>query len=330
METRRVFSVIQEHAMQVFASLDEVALSQPQAISVGVFDGVHRGHQFVLARTAEVAARLGAQVTVVTFWPPPVAVLRPQTPIHCLSLPDEKADLLADLGIVAHTIILPFTPEMAEWAPETFMAALAAHMPLVAMVEGDDFSLGHNRAGTLDWLSGYGQTHGIQVEGVARRAEGGTPISSTRIRAALAEGNVAEAAELLGQPYRLHGTVVHGEARGRELGYPTANLSLDPLKFIPANGIYAVRAWDVATPEAVWNGAASIGTRPTFGGTDRRVEVYMLDASPDLYGTTLAVDFIAWLRDERAFSSREALIAQMADDVRAARRILHGPETGAR
>jgi riboflavin kinase/FMN adenylyltransferase len=315
--------------MQVFASLDEVSLTQPQAVSVGVFDGVHRGHQFVLARTAEVAARLGAEVTVVTFWPLPIAVLRPQTLIQCLSLPGEKADVLARLGTVAHTIILPFTPEVAHWAPETFMAALAARLPLAALVEGDDFSLGHKRAGTLDWLTTYGQAHGFLVEGVARRAEGGTPISSTRIRAMLAEGNVAEAAELLGRPYRLQGMVVHGEARGRELGYPTANMQLDPLKLIPANGIYAVRAWDMATPGVVWHGAASIGTRPTFGGTERRVEVFLLDASPDLYGHTLAVDVIAWLREERAFSSREALIAQMADDVRVARRILHGPETGA-
>lgn len=316
--------------MQVFASLDEVALTQPQAVSVGVFDGVHRGHQFVLASTAEMAARLGAQVTVVTFWPLPIAVLRPHTPIHCLSLPAEKLDLLAHLGIIDNTVILPFTPEMAQWAPETFMAALAAHMPLAALVEGDDFSLGHNRAGTLEWLAHYGQTHGIQVEGVLRRTEGNVPISSTRIRSDLAEGRVAEAAELLGRPYRLHGVVVHGEARGRELGFPTANMQIDPLKLIPANGIYAVRAWDAATPEIVWNGAASIGTRPTFGGTERRVEVYLLDVSPDLYGTILAIEFIAWLRDERAFSSREALIAQMAEDVRDARRILHGPETGAR
>jgi riboflavin kinase/FMN adenylyltransferase len=315
--------------MHVFTTLDEVALHRPQAITVGTFDGVHRGHQYLIQRTAQVAARLGAEVTVVTFWPPPVAVVRPGTPIQCLTLPAEKHAALAALGSVAQVIVLPFTPETALWPPERFMAALADHMPLAALVEGDDFSLGHNRAGTMAWLADYGQAHGFVVECVARQAAGIAPISSTRIRALLAAGDVAGAADLLGRPYQLSGTVVRGDARGRDLGYPTANLQLDPLKLIPGNGIYAVRAWETGTPDVVWMGAASIGTRPTFGGTDRRVEVYLLDVHPELYGATLMVEMIAWLRAERAFPSSEALIAQMADDVSAARRVLQGQEMGA-
>lgn len=315
--------------MHVFTTLDEVALHRPQALTVGAFDGVHRGHQYLIQRTAEVAAQLDAAVTVVTFWPPPVAVVRPGTPIQCLTLPAEKYAALAALGSVAQVIVLPFTPALALWPPEQFMTALADHLPIAALVEGDDFSLGHNRAGTLTWLADYGQAHGFVVEGVARRATAGTPISSTRIRALLAAGDVAGAAELLGRPYQLSGEVVRGDARGRELGYPTANVQPDPLKLVPGNGIYAVRAWAATAPQQVWWGAASIGTRPTFAGTDRRVEVYVLDGHPDLYGVTLTVEMVAWLREERTFSSSEALIAQMADDVSAARRVLQGQETGA-
>jgi riboflavin kinase / FMN adenylyltransferase len=320
----------QEHVMQSFAGLDGLALTHPQAVSVGVFDGVHAGHRYLLGRTAQVAARLGAEVTVVTFWPPPVAVIRPEQPVQCLMLPQEKIAALAALGEIAQVVVLPFTSEMAQWSPEQFMQALRAHMPLAAMVEGDDFSLGHDRAGTMDWLAAYGAAHGIQVERVMRREDEGAPISSTRIRQLIAAGDVAGAAELLGRPYFLQGEVVHGDHRGRELGYPTANMQIDPLKLIPANGIYAVRAWDAATPERVWQGAASIGVRPTFNGTDRRVEVYLLDVNLDLYGQTLCVEMIAWLREERAFAGTAALIAQMAEDVSTARRILDGQEMGAK
>ncbi len=315
--------------MQSFAGLDGLALTRPQAVSVGVFDGVHAGHRFLLARTAQVAERLGAAVTVVTFWPPPVAVIHPEQPVRCLMLPDEKIAAFAALGNVANVVTLPFSSEMAQWPPERFMAELQARMPLVALVEGDDFSLGHNRAGTMDWLAAYGATHGFHVERVMRRQDAGMPISSTRIRRLLDQGNVAGASELLGRPYFLRGEVVHGDHRGRELGFPTANMAIDPLKLIPANGIYAVRAWDAATPHLIWQGAASIGVRPTFNGTDRRVEVHLLDVNPDLYGHVLCVEMIAWLREERAFAGTAALVAQMTEDVTAARRILDGQETGA-
>lgn len=314
--------------MHVFSSLEAVALTRPQAITIGVFDGVHRGHQYLIQRTVEAAARLGAEVTLITFWPPPVMVLQPALAAQVLMLPEEKAAVLARLGTIQQMIVLPFTTEMAQWSPDRFMATLRQHLPIVALVEGDDFTLGHKRAGTVEWLQGYGAAHGIIIDHVARRATDGQPISSTRIRQLLVAGEMREAAALLGRPYQVRGEVVHGDGRGRTLGFPTANLQIDAAKLIPANGIYAVRAWNGRTPQRVWGGAANIGLRPTFGGTERRVEVFLFDIDLDLYGETLCVELIQRLRDERAFADSAALIAQMTLDVRLARQIL-GQEMGA-
>jgi riboflavin kinase/FMN adenylyltransferase len=171
-------------------------------------------------------------------------------------------------------------------------------------------------------LQTYGTRHGITVESVSRRDAGSLPISSTRVRHALEAGDVSAATDLLGHTYDLVGEVVHGDARGRTLGFPTANLRVDPLKLVPADGIYAVRAWRARTPEVVWMGAASIGIRPVFGGRERVIEVYLLDVHPDLYGEALYVTFVQRLREERDFPSIEALVAQMEHDVAAARRAL--------
>ncbi len=312
--------------MHVFAALDAVALRAPQAVTIGVFDGVHRGHQYLLARTRELAAAHGAETTVVTFWPPPIRVLQPDRAIHVLMLPDEKAEVLAGLG-VDNLITVPFTPEFAHWSPERFMTEMAAHLPIVALAEGDDFSMGYQRAGTIAWLQSYGAAHGLTVEHVARRETAGQPISSTRIRTLVAAGEMGAARDLLGRPYQLRGEVVHGDARGRELGYPTANLAIDPLKLIPAKGIYAVRAWAEQAPATVWQGAASIGVRPVFGGGALLVEVYLFDVTVDLYGATLCVDLIERLREERTFPSVADLITQMGHDVATARHILEH-ETG--
>ena len=316
--------------MHVFSSLDAVALTHPQAVTIGVFDGVHRGHQYLIQQTVETAARLGAEVTLVTFWPPPIVVLQPDIPPNVLMLPSEKEAALAQMGTIAQVIVLPFTPELAQWSPDTFMAALREHMPIAALVEGDDFTLGHQRAGNGAWFHAYGHTHTIAIERVPRRETAGEPISSTRIRRMVTGGDVADAATLLGRPYFLQGEVVHGDGRGRTLGFPTANLQIAPIKLIPANGIYAVRAWDARTPHIVWGGAANIGTRPTFGGTERRFEVFLLDIDLDIYGVTLCVEMVQRLREERMFADSESLIAQMSQDVDVARRILGDQETGAK
>lgn len=315
--------------MRVFASLAEVALDRPQAVTIGVFDGVHRGHHYLISRAAACAAELDAGVTVVTFWPPPAAVLQPQLPVACLMTLTEKLAALAGLGTVDNAVILPFTREFAQLEPADFMAELRRRIPVRALVEGDDFTFGHERAGNVAWLQSYGAAEGIRVEGVTRRDADEVPISSSRIRKLVTSGDVAEAAELLGKPYRVCGEVVHGDGRGRQLGFPTANLRLDPVKLIPANGIYAARCWRAATPDEVWQGAASIGVRPVFNGTERRVEVYILDIDLDLYGATLCVDFVQRLREERNFANIAELIAQMGADVAETRRVLQMRETGA-
>ncbi|HKD74675.1 MAG TPA: bifunctional riboflavin kinase/FAD synthetase [Ktedonobacterales bacterium] len=308
--------------MRVFSSFDDITRDRPQVVVIGAFDGVHRGHQFLISRASEIARARAAGVTVVTFWPPPVVVLEPDKPVHFLTLRDEKIALLAQTQIVDQMVLLPFTHELSQLSAEAFLAQLRRHLDVIAFVEGDDFKLGHNREGTIAWLQQYGEHHDIVVESVARRDDGSQPISSTRIRHALEAGDVAVATDLLGHSYDLVGEVVHGDARGRTLGFPTANLRVDPLKLVPANGIYAVRAWRVGTPDIVWQGAASIGVRPVFDGRERVIEVYLLDVHPDLYGEALYVTFVQRLREERDFPSVEALVAQMEHDVAAARRAL--------
>jgi riboflavin kinase/FMN adenylyltransferase len=314
--------------MSLFASLSEMSLKRPQVATIGVFDGVHLGHRYLIAQAVKAAAMRNAEVTVITFWPPPVLVLRPQIPPRCLMLAVEKQAVLAAIPGVAHIIVLPFTREFALQTSDVFLADLRSRMPLKALVEGDDFTLGHNREGTIQWLHDYGIRHAIDVIPIARQGTGDLPISSTRIRSLIEDGKIAAANTLLGRPYRLMGEVIHGDGRGRSLGYPTANLRIDPLKLIPANGIYAVRAWRGTTPEEVWLGAASIGVRPTFNGTDRLVEVYLLDVNPDLYGQDLQIEMVAWLRNEQRFANVAELVAQMAEDV-AATRSIFGTETGA-
>lgn len=308
--------------MRVFSSLDTVALDRSQAVTIGSFDGVHRGHRYLLEQTAAQAKSMGAEVTVVTFWPPPITVLDPSKTVSCLMVNEEKLAALAATGLVDQVIVLPFTHTLAALNASDFITQLRAHMPLVALVEGDDFKLGHNREGTMDWLSAYGAPHGIVVRRIVRRVDGDRPISSTRIRGALEAGDVVTARELLGHPYAMAGEVIHGDARGRELGYPTANMRIDVNKLIPAHGIYAVWGWRASSPQTVWKGAASIGVRPVFNGVERRVEVFFLDMSEILYGETLCIEFVQQLREESNFPTVAALVTQMGHDVAQVRTIL--------
>ncbi len=315
--------------MSLFAAFDDIAVSRPQVVSIGVFDGVHRGHYFLLSQAAQLAQSRGAEVMAVTFWPPPVLVLRPESPVHCLMLGDEKCATLAALPVVHHVLTLPFTVDLARRSAADFLEDLRSRLEMVALVEGEDFTLGHNREGTITWLTDYGRANDIALLPIAKRAFDDATISSTRIRRLLEVGAVEQAGELLGRPYHVRGEIVHGDGRGRSLGYPTANLNIPPLKLIPANGIYAVRAWLSETPQEVWQGAASIGVRPVFGGQDVRVEVYLLDIDRDLYGRVLEVDIIRRLRSEQHFASVDALVTQMAEDVAETRRVLAQQETGA-
>jgi riboflavin kinase/FMN adenylyltransferase len=293
------------------------------AVAIGVFDGLHLGHRAILDAALARARGAGARCVVMSFDPHPDVVLargdfRSPPPLTPLG---EKHRRLAVLGVDMFDV-LPFTRELAALEPEAFVDRhlVAPHAPF-ALVVGEGFALGRGRAGTVERLRTIGATRGFEVEAVPLVMMDGAPVSSTRIRADLAAGRVAEAARLLGRRYALEGLVVTGDRRGRELGYPTANLRLHEDRVVPADGIYAVlaRLTGDGTPLPA---AMSIGLRPTFDGALRTLEVHLLDWSGDLVGRTLEVEFVAWLRPELRFESAEALVAAMDRDVIETRRVL--------
>ena len=292
------------------------------AVAVGVFDGVHLGHQRILERAVTVAQTRGARCVVLSFDPHPDIVLAkrfeampPLTP-----LPEKRERLLA-LG-ADELEVLPFTRELAALSPEEFVdrALVARHRPR-ALVVGENFALGKGRAGNVPRLAEIGASRGFDVIPVPLVAMDGGPVSSTRVRELLAAGRVADAARQLGRRYGLGGTVVRGDAIGRTLGYPTANLRLHEERVVPADGIYAV--WARIGGEREWRaGAMSVGVRPTFGGQVRTLEVHLIGWAGDLVGGSLDVEFAEWLRPERRFETREALIAAMDEDIQETRRRL--------
>jgi len=292
------------------------------AVAVGVFDGVHLGHQRILERAVAIAREQRVRCVVLSFDPHPDLVLSPRFEAMppLTPLPEKRERLLA-LG-ASELEILPFTRELAALAPEEFVdrALVARHHP-VALVVGENFALGRGRAGNVQRLREIGAARGFEVVPVPLLELEGAPVSSTRIRGLLAAGRVAEAARLLGRRYGLTGTVVRGDAIGRTLGYPTANLRLHEERVVPGDGIYAV--WARSAGEREWRAAAmSVGIRPTFGGQVRTLEVHVIGWSGDLLGASMEVEFAEWLRPERRFETREALIAAMDDDVAETRRRL--------
>lgn len=322
--------------------------TEPIVITIGNFDGIHKGHQELLHATSRLAEKLQSHAVILTFAPHTLKVVRPEINLRCLTSLDEKLELARVHGGIADSIVIEFTPEVAAMSATAFMDDLRAHFDLRGLVVGENFSLGHKRMGDVAFLQEYGAAHGIEVQPVLLKEIEYQRVSSTRIRNLIAEGKVAEARELLGHPAMLHGIVVRGDQRGRVLGFPTANVVPPTDKLIPANGIYAARVQiqrheaqsdvvhspcvfidarinDSETP-AQWDtymSAVSIGVRPTFDGRDLLVEAYLLDVEGlDLYGRCISIHFVARLRDELRFESIEALKAQMAEDVRIARQIL--------
>lgn len=291
------------------------------AVTIGVFDGVHRGHQRVVARAAERAAELGVPLVAVTFDPHPDEVTRPGSRPARLTTPAHRAGLLADLG-AAYVFALPFTYELSTLAPEEFVRrVLVEELHAAAVVVGADFRYGHRAAGDVALLGELGEKYDFTVEGVAPVTDDGTVVSATRIRALLAAGEVAEAARDLGRPHRVEGVIVRGHQRGGSaLGFPTANLETPPFTAIPADGVYAGR---LSAGGETWPAAISVGVNSTFGDADRSVEAYALDRDDlDLYGMRAGVDFVARLRDMVRFDGLEPLVAQMHRDVDEARAIL--------
>jgi riboflavin kinase / FMN adenylyltransferase len=298
-------------------------------VTIGVFDGVHRGHQRVIGRAVEMAANLGLPVVVITFDPHPDEVVRPGSHPPFLATTRRRAELLAGLGADA-VCVLPFTREFSQLGPDEFVrAVLVDRLHAARVVVGEDFRFGHKAAGDVQLLVQLGEKYDFVAEGEPLLADDGVRISSERIRAELAAGDVTAAARDLGRPHRVEGVVVRGERRGRALGFPTANLETLPHTAIPADGVYAgwllVLGTDGSEQER-WPAAISVGTNPTFDGRARTVEAHALDRDDlDLYGTHAAADFAARLRDQERFDSAEALVAQMRLDVDAARALVSQP-----
>jgi riboflavin kinase / FMN adenylyltransferase len=292
------------------------------ALSIGNFDGVHRGHQSLLTELRSQAAKAGGPAVAVTFDPPPVQLLRPGTVQAALTTVAERARLMLGYG-ADHVVVLQTTAELlGQTARAFFDGAIRYGLAAKAVVPGFNFAFGRNREGTAATLAALCKEAGMICVQVPPLDIGGKPVSSSRIRAELLAGNVAEAVNLLGRPYRLAGTVTTGQRRGQSLGFPTANLDR-VLTVVPANGVYAVRA---EYDGRKWAGAANIGPNPTFGEHARKIEVHLLDFAGDLYGVTLAVDFIERLRATRPFASVTELVAQLHADIAAVRSMMEDRE----
>ncbi|GIJ26881.1 riboflavin biosynthesis protein [Micromonospora qiuiae] len=290
-------------------------------VTIGVFDGVHKGHQATIGHAVTRARELGVQSVVVTFDPHPAEVVRPGSHPAVLTEPARKAELIEALGVDVLCVV-PFTPEFSRLPAEAFVYdVLVEHLHAALVVVGDNFRFGHRATGDVALLERLGSMFGFAVEAAPLVAEAGTIFSSTYIRSCVDAGDVTAAAAALGRPHRLEGVVVRGDQRGRELGFPTANLLCGRYAAVPADGIYAARMVRRGQRQAL-AAAVSIGTNPTFSGRERRVEAYVLDFDGDLYGERLALDFVARLRGQIRFDSIEPLVAQITEDVERTRQAL--------
>ncbi|MDP8958764.1 MAG: bifunctional riboflavin kinase/FAD synthetase [Actinomycetota bacterium] len=293
------------------------------AVTIGVYDGVHRGHQEVIGRLRERAAVRGVASGLITFDRHPLRVVAPQRAPQLLTTLEQRLELLEGLGLEL-VAVLPFDERMRELGPEAFVSlVLDEGVDARLVLVGEDFRFGKHRAGDVDALAELGKAHGFEVEAVPLLEAGETPLSSTAIRQAVAAGRVEEAARVLGRCHEVRGEVVAGSGRGRELGFPTANLMPSPEVVVPGRGIYAGRV-EVGRDEHL--AAASVGVRPTFGEEERVVvEAYLLDFEGDLYGRQIDLRLCWRLRDEERFESVDELVAQMHRDVKAVREASHPP-----
>jgi riboflavin kinase / FMN adenylyltransferase len=304
--------------MEVFAEGAYPDDATRTAVTIGVYDGVHVGHRLVLQRLCETAAARGLRSAVVTFDPHPASIVAPERAPLLLTSVERRLELLAELGI-DRCVVVGFDESVATEPPASFVErVLVGELHAAVVVVGEDFRFGHDRAGDVALLRAVAGSGGFDVEPVALDGVGGEPISSSRIRALLAVGDVAGAEELLGRPHELEGTVVRGDGRGRALGYPTANLAIDADLVIPAIGIYA-GTWTRPTGASAI-AAISVGRRPTFyEDGELLVEAYLCDVDADLYGERSRLEFVERLRGEQKFDSVDDLVAQITRDVDASR-----------
>jgi riboflavin kinase/FMN adenylyltransferase len=294
--------------------LADVYLEQPSLVTIGVFDGVHLGHQHLIRKLVSEANASQRTAVALTFFPHPDVVLRGLTGRYYLTTPEQRAVLLGDLGI-DYVITLPFDDQFRHMRAADFVDEMISHLRLESLWVGSDFALGYQREGNVPFLKEQGAKKGFSVEVIDLIMAENAAISSSTIRAALQEGNVEEAQTMLGRSYALSGEVVHGDHRGRTIGFPTANIDVWNEQVIPANGVYA--GWALLGNER-HKAVTNVGYRPTFNGQRVTVEAHLLDFDRDIYGETLAFTFETRLRSEMRFQGIEQLVAQIGADAKAA------------
>lgn len=307
--------------MRIFRSLTEINLSRPTVLTIGTFDGLHRGHQDIVRQLKSAATLLGAQTAVIAFHPRPKAVFAPHKFGHdYLTTPEERIALFEKYGIDV-LLLVPFTLEMAQTTASDFMQDISRRLNLVQICVGHDFALGKNREGTITRLAELGQQFGFAVCEIQPFALDGELVSSTRIRTYLQQGLVRDAARLLGRYPALTSQVVQGAKRGRTIGFPTANLAVSPERLLPANGVYATWVTLLESGERLPS-VTNVGIRPSFDGTERTVEAYIFEFSRNIYGQSVMLEFVERLRPEKKFDGIEALIAQISHDSEQAKALL--------
>jgi riboflavin kinase/FMN adenylyltransferase len=304
--------------MSVEKELGKFSSEKDTLLTIGVFDGVHLGHQHLISKLKELARKQGFASGVITFPQHPQEVLSPQTRLPWLTGLETRIALLKEEGVDV-VVPLSFTPQLAGLSPERFLSLLKEHLRMRGLVVGPDFALGKNREGDTSALHRLGKKMGFSITVVPPMTIDGEIVSSTAIRQALADGDMKKVEKLLGRPFRLEGRVVGGDKRGRRLGFPTANLEPAPGQALPTGGVYACRAYRNGQ---AYSAMTNIGRHPTFGGGKQLIETYLIDYQGDLYGRELALDFIERLRDEKKFDTAEQLEEQIAEDVRRGRAIL--------
>ena len=297
-------------------------------VTIGVFDGIHRGHQSIIGEAVRLAGERGVPSVLLTFVPHPSEVVRPGSHPAVLTTIVRRAELVEDLGIDVFCP-LPFTLEFSRMAPDEFIhEALVDRLHASAVVVGENFRFGHKAAGDVPLLTRLGHTFGFTTDGVPLLTEDDTVLSATYVRSCVTAGDMRTATQVLGRPHRVDGVVERGDQRGRGLGFPTANLRTEQWTAVPADGVYAGRVvrldeWGRTVPGGELGMAAiSVGTNPTFEVRQRRVEAYVLDFDGDLYGTTLGIEFVERLRGMERFDSVDSLVTQMHADVARARELL--------
>ncbi|MFD2572983.1 bifunctional riboflavin kinase/FAD synthetase [Spirosoma soli] len=307
--------------MIIHRGLDDLQPLANAVVTSGTFDGVHRGHQTILSRLTEVAKSSGGESVLITYWPHPRTVVSNDSQnLKLLTTLEEKIDLLDQAG-VDHLVVIPFTRSFSQLTSEEYIRQiLIDKIGTRKLVIGYDHRFGRDREGGFDYIKAHQQEYGFEVEEIPRQDVEAVGVSSSKIRAALNEGNVHTANLFLGRAYTLTGTIVKGQQLGRTIGFPTANMQVDdPVKLIPANGVYAV---DVLYAGQTLGGMLNIGFRPTVAGTNQTIETYIFDFDKDIYGEHLTLKFREFLRPEQKFDGLPALVAQLKRDEESARQVL--------